>query len=64
MLSSRWRICSLNIWSEETSPPLRLQAEEVADAKWFAANDATAALPVQAQRYMSGACLTEIAKEA
>jgi len=40
--------------------PLKLQVDEVADAKWFAANDVTAALPVQAQRDIVRACLAEI----
>ncbi|WP_052321957.1 NUDIX hydrolase [Novosphingobium sp. MBES04] len=44
--------------------PLRLQAEEVADAKWFPANDACAALPVKPQRDVMDACMAEIAKRA
>ena len=48
----------------EKSTPLKLQVEEVADARWFAANDASAALPVEAQRDIFGACLSEIAKRA
>jgi 8-oxo-dGTP pyrophosphatase MutT (NUDIX family) len=43
---------------------LRLQAEEVADARWFSANDAPAALPVKPQRDVFAACLSEIAKHA
>ena len=43
---------------------LRLQAEEVADARWFAANDASNAFPVAAQRDIFGACLSKIAKQA
>lgn len=42
--------------------PLRLQAEEIADARWFPADDALVAFPVQKQRDIFGACLTEIAK--
>lgn len=48
----------------EKSTQLALQAEEVADARWFAANDASAAFPVAAQRDIFGACLSEIAKHA
>jgi len=44
--------------------PLRLQAEEVADARWFPANDAPGALPVKPQRDVFSACLSEIAKRA
>lgn len=48
----------------EKSTQLALQAEEVADARWFAANDASAVFPVAAQRDIFGACLSEIAKHA
>jgi 8-oxo-dGTP pyrophosphatase MutT (NUDIX family) len=40
---------------------LRLQAEEVADARWFAANDAHNAFPVAEQRDVFVACLAAIA---
>lgn len=44
--------------------PLTVQVEELADVRWFAANAATTALPVQPQRDIFGACLSEIAKRA
>jgi 8-oxo-dGTP pyrophosphatase MutT (NUDIX family) len=37
--------------------PLLLQAEEIAEARWFAANDAAAAFPVEKQREVFLACL-------
>lgn len=43
-----------------STTPLRLQAEEVADAQWFAANDAFDAFPVRVQRDIFGACLREL----
>lgn len=48
----------------EKSTHITLQAEEVAGAKWFAANDASAAFPIKAQREVFSACLSEIAKQA
>lgn len=41
---------------------LRLQAEEVADARWFAANDAHNVFPVAKQRDVFVACLAAIAE--
>lgn len=48
----------------EKSTPLKLQVEEVADARWFAANDVSAALTGETQRDILDACLSEIAKQA
>lgn len=48
----------------EKRTQLALQVEEVADARWFAATDASATFPVAAQRDIFGACLFEIAKQA
>lgn len=39
---------------------LRLQAEEVAEARWFAANDAADAFPVAKQREVFLACLAAL----
>lgn len=44
--------------------PLRLQAEEVADARWFAANDAAEAFPVKKQREVFEDCLKAVARQA
>lgn len=41
--------------------PLRLQVEEVADVRWFAANDAVAAFPVAEQRRVFAECLAALA---
>ena len=41
--------------------PLALQAEELADARWFTASDALAAFPVAKQREVFEACLNAIA---
>ena len=40
---------------------LALQAEEIADARWFSASDALAAFPVAKQREVFEACLNAIA---
>jgi len=37
--------------------PLRLQAEELAEARWFAANDAAEGFPVEKQREIFFACI-------
>jgi len=41
---------------------LQLQPDEVAEAKWFAANDAYAAFPVAKQRDIFGACLRAVSR--
>lgn len=41
--------------------PLALQAEEIADARWFTAEEALAAFPVAKQRQVFEACLKAIA---
>ncbi len=41
--------------------PLALQAEEIAEARWFSATDALAAFPVAKQRQVFKACLEAIA---
>lgn len=41
--------------------PIALQAEEVADARWFSPKDATSAFPVEKQREIFVACLKAIA---
>jgi len=41
--------------------PLALQAEEIADARWFTAKEALAAFPVAKQREVFEACLKAIA---
>lgn len=40
--------------------PIRLQAEEIAEARWFAANDAEAAFPVETQRRIFSECMRAI----
>lgn len=42
---------------------LRLQAEEVADVRWFAANDAVDAFPVAEQRRVFADCLAALARQ-
>jgi len=39
------------------STPIRLQVEEIAEARWFAANDAAQAFPVAKQRKIFRQCL-------
>lgn len=41
--------------------PLSLQAEEIAEARWFTRNQAVAAFPVEKQRQVFEACLAAIA---
>ena len=41
--------------------PLRLQAEEVADAKWFSVSAASQCFPVKAQRRAFLQCLSHVA---
>ena len=41
--------------------PLALQAEEIADARWFSPDEALAAFPVAKQRELFEACLKAIA---
>ena len=48
----------------DRSPPLHLQAEEIADARWFPADDALAAFPVQKQRDIYIRCLSELSRSA
>lgn len=40
--------------------PLMLQAEEIAEARWFAANEASDAFPVAKQKEIFSACLRAI----
>ncbi|MGD9712421.1 MAG: NUDIX domain-containing protein [Thermomicrobiales bacterium] len=41
--------------------PLALQAEEIADARWFSRDDALKAFPVATQREVFEACLSAVA---
>ncbi len=47
----------------DSDTPLRLQTEEVAEARWFTANDAAAAFPAQKQREVYSECLREISRQ-
>ncbi|GAY20093.1 NUDIX domain-containing protein [Sphingobium fuliginis] len=40
--------------------PLRLQPEEIADARWFPANDAERAFPVEKQRQIFADCMVAL----
>lgn len=44
--------------------PLRLQAEEVADARWFPVNDAEKVFPVEKQRQIFLDCMTVLGERA
>lgn len=44
----------------DSGTPLSLQAEEIAEARWFAANDAAGAFPVKAQRQVFDLCLEHL----
>ncbi|MFN3462496.1 MAG: NUDIX domain-containing protein [Terricaulis sp.] len=43
-----------------TRPTLRLQSEEIADARWFHPDDAARAFPVEAQQTIFMACIREV----
>ncbi len=48
----------------ETGTPLRLQAEEIAEARWFSRADAAGAFPVAKQRAVFEACMSDIQQAA